>query len=233
MCPLDELAPGTARRFEIDGVAVAVVRIGDDVYAIGDVCSHANVSLSDGEVWCDERELECPKHGSTFDLITGEPVTLPATQPVPVFDASVVDGDIVVSITSRCPRCGGPVTTLAITGTASGRRRQGDPARHRPRGVVGRGARRDGPQRCRQEHVGGDRGWQARLRGARGLGHARWPRSARDAGLGARGRRAAPRDAVPDRGAGRDARRRDGRGAAISRTATRPTSKRCCATRPS
>ena len=100
VCSLDELASGSARRFEIDGVAVAVVRIDDEVYAIGDVCSHANVSLSDGEVWCDERELECPKHGSTFDLISGQPVTLPATQPVPVFDASVVDGNIVVSITS-------------------------------------------------------------------------------------------------------------------------------------
>ncbi|HWM20321.1 MAG TPA: non-heme iron oxygenase ferredoxin subunit [Ilumatobacteraceae bacterium] len=99
VCSFDELAPGTARRFEIDGIAVAVVRIGDDVYAIGDVCSHADVSLSDGEVWCDERELECPKHGSTFDLTTGEPVTLPATQPVPVFDARVVDGDIVVNVT--------------------------------------------------------------------------------------------------------------------------------------
>jgi 3-phenylpropionate/trans-cinnamate dioxygenase ferredoxin component len=99
VCSLDELAPGTARRFEIDGIAVAVVRIDDDVYAIGDVCSHANVSLSDGEVWCDEREIECPKHGSTFDLVTGQPVTLPATQPVPVFSASVVDGDIVVGIT--------------------------------------------------------------------------------------------------------------------------------------
>ena len=75
----------------VDGVAVAVVRIDDDVYAIGDVCSHANVSLSDGEVWCDERELECPKHGSTFSLTTGEPQTLPATQPVPVF-RTVVDG---------------------------------------------------------------------------------------------------------------------------------------------
>jgi 3-phenylpropionate/trans-cinnamate dioxygenase ferredoxin subunit len=98
VCRFDELAPGTARRFEIDGIAVAVVRIDDVVYAIGDVCSHANVSLSGGEVWCDERELECPKHGSTFDLTTGEPVTLPATQPVPVFDARVVDGDIVVGV---------------------------------------------------------------------------------------------------------------------------------------
>ena len=66
--PLDELEPGTARRVEVDGVAVAVVRIDNEVYAIGDVCSHAKVSLSEGEVWTDERELECPKHGSTFDF---------------------------------------------------------------------------------------------------------------------------------------------------------------------
>ena len=95
---LADLASGTARRVDVGGVAVAVVRIDDDVYAIGDVCSHANVSLSEGEVWCDEREIECPKHGSTFSLVTGNPDTLPATQPVPVFDASVVDGQIVVTV---------------------------------------------------------------------------------------------------------------------------------------
>ncbi len=99
VCAFDEIDDCSVRRFVIDGIAVAVVRIGDDVYAIGDVCSHANVSLSGGEVWCDEREVECPKHGSTFSLETGEPSTLPATQPVPVFDASVVDGQVVVEIT--------------------------------------------------------------------------------------------------------------------------------------
>lgn len=97
--PLADLPSGTARKVEIAGLAVAVVRIGDDVYALGDVCSHANVSLSEGEVWCDEREIECPKHGSSFSLITGEPNTLPATQPVPLFDAAVVDGEIVVTVT--------------------------------------------------------------------------------------------------------------------------------------
>lgn len=96
--PLDDLPSGTARKVDVGGVAVAVVRIDDDVYAIGDTCSHADVSLSGGEVWCDERELECPKHGSTFSLETGEPSTLPATRPVPVFDASVVDGQVVVTV---------------------------------------------------------------------------------------------------------------------------------------
>lgn len=99
VCRLDEIESGTARKVDLGGVAVAVVRIDDAVYAVGDVCSHANVSLSEGDVWCDEREIECPKHGSTFDLETGEPLTLPATQPVPVFAASVVDGQIMVSMT--------------------------------------------------------------------------------------------------------------------------------------
>lgn len=92
LCARDELDPGTARRFDVDGHRIALVRIGDDFYAIGDRCSHADFSLSEGDVWEDERELECPKHGSTFSLLTGEPRTLPATQPVPVY-AVVVEGD--------------------------------------------------------------------------------------------------------------------------------------------
>jgi 3-phenylpropionate/trans-cinnamate dioxygenase ferredoxin subunit len=94
VCPLADLASGTARRFDVGGRAIAVVRIGDDVYAIGDTCSHADVSLSEGEVFCDEKELECWKHGSSFSLVTGEPSTLPATTPVPVYGARVVDGNV-------------------------------------------------------------------------------------------------------------------------------------------
>jgi 3-phenylpropionate/trans-cinnamate dioxygenase ferredoxin subunit len=98
VCRFDELAPNSATRFVVGTTPVAVVRIGDDLYAIGDTCSHAEISLSEGEVLCDERELECWKHGSSFSLLTGEPVTLPATQPVPVFVARVVDGDVVIDI---------------------------------------------------------------------------------------------------------------------------------------
>ncbi len=98
VCDLSDLAPGTATRFDVGGRAVAVVRIGDDVYAIGDTCSHADVSLSEGDLWCDEKELECAKHGSTFSLVTGEPTTLPATQPVPVYVARVVDGAVEIDI---------------------------------------------------------------------------------------------------------------------------------------
>ena len=90
----DDLVDGAAARFEVDGEPVAVVRVGDEVYAVHDICSHANVSLSEGDVWCDELELECPKHASAFSLVTGEPSTLPATQPVDVYHASVVDGRV-------------------------------------------------------------------------------------------------------------------------------------------
>ncbi len=98
VCALADLAPNSATRFDVDGRAVAVVRIGDDVYAIGDTCSHADVSLSEGEVWSDTKEIECWKHGSTFSLITGQPQTLPATQPVPVYVARVIDGMIEIDL---------------------------------------------------------------------------------------------------------------------------------------
>ena len=88
------MAPGTARRFDVDEHKIEVVRIGDDFYAIGDTCSHADYSLSEGDVWEEECELECPKHGSTFSLKTGEPQTLPATQSVPVYDVVIEGGDV-------------------------------------------------------------------------------------------------------------------------------------------
>lgn len=98
VCRLEDIESGTAKRVDVDGAPVALVRIDDEVYAISDICSHANVSLSDGgEVWCDEKQLECPKHGSAFSLITGQPNTFPATQPVAVFEARVIDGQVHVS----------------------------------------------------------------------------------------------------------------------------------------
>ena len=96
LCALDEIPPGTARRFDVDDLRVAVVRIGDDVYAIGDRCTHADVSLSEGEIDADERTIECWKHGSQFDLVTGEPLSLPATKATPVYTVSVVDGRVVI-----------------------------------------------------------------------------------------------------------------------------------------
>ena len=98
VCKFDDLAPNSSTAFVVDGKRVALVRIGDDVYAVGDTCSHADLSLSEGEVWADEKAIECWRHGSRFDLLTGEPITLPATVPIPVFVASVVDGNVVVDV---------------------------------------------------------------------------------------------------------------------------------------
>lgn len=93
------LKPSSATRVIVEEMALAVVRIGDDVYVIEDTCSHGQVSLSEGTVWDDECELECWKHGATFSLTTGEPQSLPATQPVKVFDV-VREGDDVLVVWS-------------------------------------------------------------------------------------------------------------------------------------
>jgi 3-phenylpropionate/trans-cinnamate dioxygenase ferredoxin component len=96
VCSVDEVEPGSARRVDVGGLRVAVVRIGDDWYAIADRCSHADESLSEGDIWADEREIECPKHGSTFSLLTGEPQTLPATRAVPVYEVRVEGDDVML-----------------------------------------------------------------------------------------------------------------------------------------
>jgi len=96
LCAVDELPAGAARRFDVAGHRIVVVRIGDDLYALGDRCSHANYSLSEGEVLEEEREIECWKHGSTFSLVTGAPQSLPATRPVPVYEVRREGEDVVV-----------------------------------------------------------------------------------------------------------------------------------------
>ncbi len=96
--PLTEIEPGTARKVDVDGRSIAVVRIDDDVYALGDTCSHDDVSLSEGYVETDDCAIECWRHGAQFDLRTGEPLTLPAVRPVPVYSVQVVDGQVELTI---------------------------------------------------------------------------------------------------------------------------------------
>ena len=91
-----ELESGTAHKVMVDGIAVAVVRIEDEVFAIADTCSHADISLSLGMVWCETKQVECIKHGSAFNLVTGQPDTFPATQPVAVYSAKVVNDEVIV-----------------------------------------------------------------------------------------------------------------------------------------
>lgn len=100
LCAVDELASGEARRFDVDGHRIALVRIEDDFYAIGDRCTHADISLSEGEVDEDDRTIECWKHGSTFSLLTGEPQSLPATRPEPLYEVQVADGAVHVVLPS-------------------------------------------------------------------------------------------------------------------------------------
>jgi 3-phenylpropionate/trans-cinnamate dioxygenase ferredoxin subunit len=94
VCVLSDLEPDTAIRVEVDGIAIAVVRdAAGEVHAIGDTCTHGDISLAEGFVEGDT--LECWAHGSAFSLSTGKPLNLPAYEPVPVF-AVTIDGEDVL-----------------------------------------------------------------------------------------------------------------------------------------
>ena len=97
-CALAEIPAGEALAATVDGVELAVVRNGDDVYAIYDECSHAAIPLSEGEV--EACEIECWLHGSRFDLRTGKPSGPPATEPVPTYPVRVEGDDVLVDVTS-------------------------------------------------------------------------------------------------------------------------------------
>ena len=98
VCSTTDVAEGAARRFDVDGLRLCVVHLGNDWYAIGDECTHADFSLAEGDVWADECEIECPKHGSTFSLTTGEPQALPATRPVPTYPLHIEGDDVMVTL---------------------------------------------------------------------------------------------------------------------------------------
>jgi 3-phenylpropionate/trans-cinnamate dioxygenase ferredoxin subunit len=98
-CSLTELPEVGAVRVVLDGVPVAVVRDEDgEVHAVSDTCSHAEVSLSDGEVY--DNTIECWLHGSCFDLRTGEPTALPALRPIPVYPVILDGDDVLVDVTT-------------------------------------------------------------------------------------------------------------------------------------
>ncbi|MET3963925.1 3-phenylpropionate/trans-cinnamate dioxygenase ferredoxin subunit [Marmoricola sp. OAE513] len=95
-CSLSEVPTGAALCVEVDGLDVAIVRDGEDVFAIEDQCSHAAVRLSEGDV--EGCEIECWMHGSRFDLRTGKPLGPPATEPVPVFPVQISGDDVLVDL---------------------------------------------------------------------------------------------------------------------------------------
>jgi len=97
---LDDIpVPGTLR-VELEGEPVCVVRLSEDVVkAVHDTCSHQEWSLSEG--WVEDNTIECALHGSAFDLDTGEPTSLPAIKPIPVFACKVADGAVYVDIADQ------------------------------------------------------------------------------------------------------------------------------------
>ena len=97
VCAAADLAKGAVRQVEVEGTEIALVHADDDnFYAVYDECSHAAVALSEGEV--EGCTLECWLHGSRFDLRTGEPTGLPATEPVPVYPVEIRDGDVYIDL---------------------------------------------------------------------------------------------------------------------------------------
>jgi 3-phenylpropionate/trans-cinnamate dioxygenase ferredoxin subunit len=100
VCRLSDVPDGGALRLELDEVDVAVVRHEGRVYAVADLCSHAEVPLSEGDVETVDGAptIECWLHGSCFDLRTGEPTNLPATEPVDVYPVRVEGEDVLVDI---------------------------------------------------------------------------------------------------------------------------------------
>ena len=96
VCALGDLPEEGALGVEVNGTPVAVVRSEGEIYAISDLCSHAEVNLSEGEV--EDGTIECWLHGSCFDLRTGKPLNPPATQAVPTYRVKIDGDDVLVSL---------------------------------------------------------------------------------------------------------------------------------------
>ena len=94
---VEDLAPGEPRLVEVDGTPVCLVNVDGAIRAVHDVCTHAFESLSGG--WVEGDTIECPRHGATFSLETGEVLSPPATRPLPTFRVEVVDGRVLLDPT--------------------------------------------------------------------------------------------------------------------------------------
>lgn len=98
VCSIQDVPDGEVRRFDLGNATIALAHIGGTFYAIGDRCSHQDVSLSEGELLSGSCEVECPKHGSCFSLETGIPNSLPATKAVPTYVVRIDDAAVFVEI---------------------------------------------------------------------------------------------------------------------------------------
>ena len=98
VCPAAELPAGTSRIVEADGRKIGVFNCDGALYAIEDRCSHDDGPLAEGEFDASTCTVECPRHGSLFDLTTGRPKTLPAYAPVRTFPVSIEDDTIILEV---------------------------------------------------------------------------------------------------------------------------------------
>ena len=98
VCTTEELPEGAMRIVEVDGIEIGVFNCGGELLAIEDRCSHDDGPLAEGEFDAAACTVECPRHGSLFDLRSGRPKTLPAFAPVETFDVRVEDGEIKLEV---------------------------------------------------------------------------------------------------------------------------------------
>lgn len=92
--PVSQFDDNSVVTVQIEGQEVVVFKIEEDYFALNNRCSHAEASLSEGEVY--DCKVECPLHGAEFDLKTGEPLTLPATKPVKVYDVLLQNDQLLI-----------------------------------------------------------------------------------------------------------------------------------------
>jgi 3-phenylpropionate/trans-cinnamate dioxygenase ferredoxin subunit len=97
-CALSDIPEEGAIRVELEGIPICLARSGGDVFAISDLCSHADVSLAEGDI--EDGEVECWLHGSRFNLRTGQPSGLPAIKPVATYPVTVEGDDVLVKLES-------------------------------------------------------------------------------------------------------------------------------------
>ena len=98
VCPVDELKPGERRLVEWEDVEIGVFNCAGNLYAIEDRCSHDDGPLAEGQFDEEACTVECPRHGSLFDLKTGKPMTLPAYVPVDTFPVIIEDETIKLEV---------------------------------------------------------------------------------------------------------------------------------------
>ena len=93
---LDQLSPGKPMRIEKDGKSICVAKIGDEVFAVDDICTHSDASLSEGDIT--DFKIECWLHGAEFDLRTGQALTLPAVQALETYAVKIDGNSVTVEI---------------------------------------------------------------------------------------------------------------------------------------